>query len=182
MSTKRQSLTDLQDRLAQRLNDAKTQSISASWLAIEVDQIRYLLPLVQTGEIFPWASVQVVPYTRDWYAGVVSLRGGLYGVIDLLRFPGLNPGAIAEQVAMADRLSSESRLVSLHEALGVNAVLWVDRLLGLRSPAMFSALGEPTPAAPPYAHRTLIDHQGVSWYELDLQLLSISPEFLAIAA
>ena len=181
MSNKRQSLKDLQERLAQRLSAAKTQAVSASWLAVEVDQSRYLLPLVQSGEIFPWTSIQVVPYTHDWYAGVVSLRGGLHGVIDLLCLPGLKSAAAGERVSPADRVSSESRLVSLHAGLGVNAVLWVDRLLGLRNPAMFAALGEPTPESPRFSPRTLIDHQGVAWHELDLQLLSTSPEFLAIA-
>ena len=182
MSNKRQSLKDLQERLAQRLSAAKTQAVSASWLAVEVDQNRYLLPLVQSGEIFPWASLQVVPYTQDWYAGVVSLRGGLHGVIDLLRFPGLSDRRAGDAVSSADRVTSESRLVSLHAALGVNAVLWVDRLLGLRNPAMFAAVGEPSPDAPSFSPRTLIDHQGVAWHELDLQLMSASPEFLAIAA
>ena len=182
MSNKRQSLKDLQERLAQRLSAAKTEAVSASWLAVEVDQHRYLLPLVQSGEIFPWASLQVVPYTQAWYAGVVSLRGGLHGVIDLFRFPGLGSSAASGGGSSVDRVSSESRLVSLHAALGVNAVLWVDRLLGLRNPAMFSALGEPSSDGPRFSTRTLIDHQGVAWHELDLQLLSTSPEFLAIAA
>ncbi len=182
MSNKRQSLKDLQERLAQRLSAAKTEAVSASWLAVEVDQHRYLLPLVQSGEIFPWASLQVVPYTQAWYAGVVSLRGGLHGVIDLFRFPGLGSSAASGGVSPVDRVSSESRLVSLHAALGVNAVLWVDRLLGLRNPAMFSALGDPSADGPRFSPRTLIDHQGVAWHELDLQLLSTSPEFLAIAA
>lgn len=183
MSNKRQSLKDLQERLAKRLSEAKTQAISASWLAVEVDRSRYLLPLVQSGEIFPWTSLQVVPYTQEWYAGVVSLRGGLHGVIDLFRFPGLRSDAESGRgSSSADRVSSESRLVSLHTALGVNAVLWVDRLLGLRNPAMFAALGEAIPEASKFSPRTLIDHQGVAWHELDLQLLSTSPEFLAIAA
>lgn len=180
MSNKRQSLKDLQTRLAQRLSAAKSQAVSASWLAVEVGQSRYLLPLVQSGEIFSWTALQSVPYTHAWYAGVVSLRGGLHGVIDLFRYPGLAAEAAAPMTS-TERVTSESRLVSLHAAFGVNAVLWVDRLLGLRSPGMFAALGEPDPDAPAFSPRILIDQQGVSWQELDLQLLAASPEFLAIA-
>ena len=60
----RQSLRDLQERLAQRLNAAKSEAATASWLAVEARGQRYLLPLVQAGEIFPWTAVQVVPYTK----------------------------------------------------------------------------------------------------------------------
>jgi twitching motility protein PilI len=174
----RQSLRDLQERLAQRLTAAKSEAATASWLAVEARGQRYLFPLVQSGEIFPWASVQPVPYTKPWYAGVASLRGGLHGVVDL--------GRLVERASntgqLTDLITSESRLVSLHGALGVNAVLWIDRLLGLRNPAMFSALSEAPAGSPPYFTRCLVDHQGLPWQEIDLQALAAEPEFLAIAA
>jgi twitching motility protein PilI len=171
----RQSLKDLQERLAQRLTAAKSEAATASWLAVEAGGQRYLLPLVQSGEIFPWSVLQPVPYTKPWYAGVASLRGGLHGVIDLARL-------IAQSPMAADRVTSESRLVSLHPALGVNAVLWIDRLLGLRNPSMFTALGDRPAQAPAYVTRSLVDAQGQTWLELDLQLLVGEPDFLAIAA
>ena len=175
----RQSLKDLQERLAKRLSAAKTQAITASWLAVEVGGQKCLFPLVQSGEIFPWTVVQTVPYTKPWYVGVASLRGGLHGVVDLLQLPGMGGAGTATG---GDRVSSESRLVSLHSALGVNAVLWVDRLLGLRNPSTFTALGVRPPDAPPYLARSLIDRDGQTWQELDLQVLAAEPEFLAIAA
>jgi twitching motility protein PilI len=76
----------------------------------------------------------------------------------------------------------ESRLVSLHTALGVNAVLWIDRLLGLRNPAMFNAIAPRPHDAPAFFARCLIDTQGQTWQELDLQVLASDPEFLAVAA
>lgn len=174
----RQSLRDLQERLAQRLTAAKSEATTASWLAVEVRGQRYLFPLVQSGEIFPWCPIQAVPYTKPWYAGVASLRGGLYGVVDLGRLVDrLHPLAQA-----ADRITSESRLVSLHSGLGVNVVLWIDRLLGLRNPAMFKALADVPAGSPAYFTRCLIDHQGLSWQELDLQSLVAEPEFMVIAA
>ncbi|MCW5653103.1 chemotaxis protein CheW [Hydrogenophaga sp.] len=177
----RQSLKELQERLAQRLTVAKTEAVTATWLAVEAAGQRYLLPLVQSGEIFPWFPVQRVPYTKPWYAGVASLRGGLHGVVDLA---GLVAGALGSErpVSGAERVTSESRLVSLHAALGINAVIWIDRLLGLRNPAMFHAVGASPPGAPGYFTRSLVDLQGQSWQELDLQALVAEPEFLAIAA
>ena len=175
----RQSLKELQERLAQRLTAAKTEAATASWLAVEAGGERFLVPLVQSGEIFPWTTVQSVPYTKPWYAGVASLRGGLHGVVDL---PGLIGRASVATGAALERVTSETRLVSLHAALGVNAVLWIDRLLGLRNPVMFSAIAPRPPQAPPYFARCLIDHQGQTWQELDLQALVTDPGFLAIAA
>jgi twitching motility protein PilI len=176
----RQSLKELQERLAQRLTVAKTEAVTATWLAVEAEGKRYLLPLVQSGEIFPWAPVQRVPYTKPWYAGVASLRGGLHGVIDLARL--VSPASEPSGAGQIERVTSESRLVSLHAALGVNAVIWIDRLLGLRNPSMFSAVGDAPMNAPGYFTRSLVDLQGQSWQEIDLQALVIEPEFLAIAA
>lgn len=174
----RQSLKELQERLAQRLSAAKTEAATASWLAVEAGGKRFLLPLVQAGEIFPWSAVQAVPYTKPWYLGVASLRGGLHGVVDLARL------VITEAAgpAPSERITSESRLVSFHHALGINAVLLIDRLLGLRNPANFSTLAQVPEGAPVYFSRSLIDTQGQTWQEVDLQGLATEPEFLAIAA
>ncbi|WP_137919988.1 chemotaxis protein CheW [Hydrogenophaga sp. 2FB] len=177
---KRQSLKELQERLAQRLTAAKTEAVTATWLAVEANGRRYLLPLVQSGEIFPWSPVQRVPYTKPWYAGVAGLRGGLHGVIDLACL--VESTAAWAATSSVDRITSESRLISLHAALSVNAVIWIDRLLGLRNLSMFASAGANPVDAPSYFTRTLVDLQGQVWQELDLQSLVAEPEFLAIAA
>jgi twitching motility protein PilI len=176
----RQSLKALQVRLAERLSAAKSEAATASWLAVEAGAVRFLIPLVQAGEIFSWTHLQEVPYTKRWYAGVASLRGGLHGVIDLGQLTGALSDARASRVA--DRVNSETRLVSLHAALGVNAVLWIDRLMGLRHPAMFNSLAEDIPGAPAWFSRRLVDADGSVWQELNLQSLATDAEFLAIAA
>ena len=175
----RQSLKDLQDRLARRLTAAKTEAATASWLAVESMGHRYLLPLVQSGEIFSWAPVQAVPYTQTWYKGVANLRGGLHGVIDLAALPGMPAGVKSVSV---ERVTSDSRLVSLHPALELNAVLWVDRLLGLRNPSMFSSMGERAQDAVSFMARVLVDAEGQAWQELDLQALASDRSFLDITA
>ena len=50
-----------------------------SLVAVEAAGRKYLFPLTQSGEIFPWVSIQAVPYTQRWFLGVANLRGGLYG-------------------------------------------------------------------------------------------------------
>ncbi len=174
---KRQSLKELQERLAERLTVARSEAVAATWLAIEAGGRRFLLPLVQSGEIFPLAPIQRVPYTKDWFVGVANLRGGLNGVIDLAHLMGLGFSA-----GTSDRTTSESRLVSLHAALGLNAVLWIDRLLGLRSPGQFAAIEDRSPDDPPFITRALVDGQGQRWHEIDLQQLVSEPGFLLIAA
>ena len=175
----RQALKELQERLAQRLTAARSEQVTASWLAVEAAGQRYLMPLVQSGEIFSWTTVQPVPYTKSWYLGVANLRGGLQGVIDVARLLERQGVALA---AVGNRVSSESRLVSLHGALGINAVLLIDRLLGLRNLAMFTAVVEnPADAPVCFAHR-LVDAHGQVWQELNLQVLAAEPEFMAIVA
>src|SRR3954470_24498959 len=84
----REALRELQTRLATRMQAARAEGVQASWLAVEAAGTRYLFPLAQAGEIFPFASTHPVPYTRPWFLGVANLRGGLYGVVDLAAYVG----------------------------------------------------------------------------------------------
>ena len=93
----REALRDLQARLASRLQAAKAEGLSISWLAVRAGGADYLLPLAQSGEIFPLPAVQPVPYSQSWFLGVVNLRGGLYGVVDLAAFIGGAAPARSEQ-------------------------------------------------------------------------------------
>ncbi len=73
----RDALRVFQSRLAGRLQAARSTGVSASWLAIEAGDAKYLFPLGHAGEIFPWTLPQPVPYTEPWFLGVANLRGGL---------------------------------------------------------------------------------------------------------
>jgi twitching motility protein PilI len=68
------------------LQAARDEGVQASWLAVEAAGRKYLFPLTQSGEIFPYAATQPVPYTQAWFLGVANLRGGLYGVVDLASY------------------------------------------------------------------------------------------------
>ena len=124
----REALRELQSRLASRLQAARTEGTQASWLAVESAGAKYLFPLAQSGEIFPFASAQPVPYTQAWFLGVANLRGGLYGVVDMASFV-----AGGTPTLRSDATRAESRLVALNALHEVNCAFLIDRLARLRN-------------------------------------------------
>ncbi|WBY03710.1 chemotaxis protein CheW [Ramlibacter tataouinensis] len=173
----REALRELQTRLAGRLQAARAEGQQASWLAVEAGDVRYLFPLAQSGEIFPFAQPQPVPYTRQWFLGVANLRGGLYGVVDLAGFASDRPPAARTEAGRA-----ASRLVALNAALDVNCALLIDRLAGLRNLDGFAASSEPPEGSPAWFGSRYTDAAGAWWQEIDLQALSQQPQFLSISA
>jgi twitching motility protein PilI len=172
----RQSLKNLQERLAARLAEAKKVGAEAAWLAVEAGGLRYLLPLVQAGEIFPLTAIQPVPHTRPWFVGVAALRGNLMGVVSVsgLLTPD-SPSPVGAQ-------RQEVKLIAVNGALGVNAALMVDRLVGLRYASMFVGVTPRQAGDPPVCSQRLTDARGEVWQELNLQALVESPEFLGVVA
>jgi twitching motility protein PilI len=173
----KQALRELQTRLAQRLQVARTEGVAASWLGVELGGGKYLFPLSHSGEIFPWSTTQFVPYTQTWYLGVANLRGGLYGVIDFASY--LSGHAPA---AKSDIARNESRLIALNAALEVNCALLIDRLAGLKSAQSFVDVSEPRADAPSFFGKCLTDEAGVQWQEINLQTLCEQVQFLTIRA
>src|SRR5678815_910911 len=151
----REALRDLQSRLASRLQAARTAGAQASWLAVESAGAKYLFPLAQSGEIFPFVSAQPVPYTQAWFLGVANLRGGLYGVVDLAGFV-----AGHAPPARSDATRAESRLVALNSALEVNCALLIDRLAGLRNMDAFASSTAPPEGSPSYFGSGYTDANG----------------------
>jgi len=174
----REALRELQSRLASRLQAARSEGVQAAWLAVEAAGNKYLFPLSQAGEIFPYASTQGVPYTHPWFLGVANLRGGLYGVVQLSAFATGVPTALA--ATEAARI--QSRLVAFNELLEVNCALLVDRLAGLRGAEAFTASEPPGAEAPAWLGHLFTDAAGERWQEVNLQALSQQPQFLSIGA
>ncbi len=172
----REAIRELQARLASRLQAARDEGLSVSWLAIKSGGFNYLFPLAQSGEIFPISNIQPVPYARPWFRGVVNLRGGLYGVVDVARFVG---GDAVEATAPA---LAQATVVTFNAALDVNCALLVDALAGLRSPEVFVAAQAPGAQAPSYFGNRFTDANGEHWQEINLQTLSKLPRFLSITA
>jgi len=173
----REALRELQSRLASRLQAAKTEGVQSAWLAVEAAGQKYLFPLTQSGEIFPYAATQPVPYTQNWFLGVANLRGGLFGVVDLASFVA---GRAPAQRSDAGR--AESRLVALNAQLEINCALLIDRLAGLRGMDAFTSSTERPEGAPEYFGSGYTDASGAHWQEINLQALSQQPQFLSISA
>lgn len=173
----REALRVFQSRLANRLQEARATGAAASWLAVEAAGAKYLFPLTHAGEIFPWSQVHPVPHVRNWFLGVVNLRGGVSGVVDLGAFVSGNP--VIQRSEMAQ---TQSRLVAFSDALQINCTLLIDKLAGLKSVESFTVSAAPGEGAPAYFGHRYTDVQGASWQELNLQALSINPQFLSISA
>ncbi|MES1978975.1 MAG: chemotaxis protein CheW [Pseudomonadota bacterium] len=173
----RQALRELQTRLAERLQIARTQGVAASWLAVEAGGRNYLFPMSQAGEIFPMSATQAVPYTQSWFLGVANLRGGLFGVVDLANYVTGQNAAPKTEIAR-----KESRLIALNAALEVNCALLIDRLAGLRNQQAFSDFRERAPDAPEFFGLLYVDQNGASWQEINLQSLAQQAHFLTIGA
>ena len=173
----RQAIRELQTRLAERLQIARTQGVAPSWLAVEAGGQKYLFPMTHAGEIFPWVATQSVPYTRSWFLGVANLRGGLFGVVDLASY-------VTGQKAFtqADTTHKDARLVALNGSLDINCALLIDRLAGMRNQQAFNDFSEKSPDAPDFFGNRYTDESGASWQEINLQVLAQQAHFLTIGA
>ncbi|CAM8670931.1 CheW Chemotaxis signal transduction protein [Comamonadaceae bacterium] len=172
----RDALRELQARLASRLQAAKTEGMSVAWLAVQAGARKYLFPLGQSGEIVPVSHLQAVPYSVDWFLGVMNIRGGLFGVVDLAAYLAQD-GVGSRQV-----VAGEPSVVTLNAALDVNCALQVDVLSGLRGADAFTQSHGPAEGSPSYLGNVFIDSAGESWQEINLRVLSQSPQFLSITA
>lgn len=189
MSTK-QALREFQSRLTERLQSARTTGVAASWLAVEAGASRLLLPLSHAGEIFAWTQVRQVPYAQGWFMGVANLRGGLFGVVDLVTFVAGEldsgnegpRGAFHQAQGRNEAQLGQCHLVALNPLLEVNCAVLVDRLLGLRTAAAFTASASAAEGAPPYFGHVYTDTDGLEWQEFNLQVLSQHSAFLSIGA
>lgn len=178
----KEALRELQQRLAERLQTVREQAPSRSWLAVEIAGHGFLLPLDQSGEIFPLATIHPVPHSADWFLGVANLRGQLNGVVDLASFLGLarrSPRPVAEGATARDT----GRLVAFNARLQVNVALLIDRLLGLRNPSNLQLVPQSEDATRPhFIGQQMTDAQGRIWHELDLTALASDEAFARIDA
>ncbi|HEY9064584.1 MAG TPA: chemotaxis protein CheW [Burkholderiaceae bacterium] len=168
----KQALRELQSRLAEKLQAARTHARGRSWLAVECGTRGFLFPLREAGEIFALAPIVAVPHSHRWFLGVANLRGHLHGVVDLAAFLG---------VKQPDAGRDQSRLVGFNQSLDLNCVLLVDRLLGLRSEEDLASEPDTTGSQrPAFAGSRYRDRTGRAWQELNLGELAGNEAFLKI--
>lgn len=173
------ALRELQQRLAERMQAAREQTLIASWLAVECGGAGLLLSLKQASEIFAPVPIKPVPYAKPWLAGVANLRGGLFTVVDLAVYLGLRE-------ATHGRLpvpTAQTRLVAMGSELNLNCALLVDRLAGLRSDDQLPlAAQQPAGPLPSFAGALRRDEAGRSWQEINLEALARQEDFLHVVA
>jgi twitching motility protein PilI len=168
----KEALRELQSRLAERLQAARTQERGKSWLAVECGSRGFLFPLKEAGEIFAMSPIVPVPHAHPWFLGVANLRGHLHGVVDLAAFLG---------VKGPEPLREQSRLVAFNASFDINCALLVDRLSGLRSEQQLNAdAGVASGPRPAFVGARYKDESGRTWQELNLAALAGDEAFLRI--
>ena len=172
----KEALRALQNRLAQRLQEARSTARGRAWLAVECGGRGLLFPLHEAGEIFPLAPLAGVSHAQNWFLGVANLRGQLHGVIDLAAFLGISAAGSGRD---------QSMLVGFNASLDINAALLVDRLAGLRGEDQLTPQVDAAPVSkaspvPSFAGARWCDAEGRVWQELSLARLVRHPAFLTI--
>jgi twitching motility protein PilI len=160
-AARRTRLRQYQEELLERMQAARTSTGARTHqLGVEIGGARYLLDLLEAGEIVPVPPLTSVPLTQPWYLGLANIRGSLVGVVDLARFFGQQDGAAAGPAA---------RLVTFAPGLGVPCGFLAARVHGLRQAA------DMTPAD---GH--LVDAEGQAWTPLALGALAQDERFLQV--
>jgi twitching motility protein PilI len=159
-AARRARLRQYQEQLLERMQAARTSSgARAHQLGVEIGGVRYLLDLVEAGEIVPLPPLAAVPLTQPWYLGLANVRGNLLGVVDLARY--LDPEAMP---------TPGTRLVTFAPGLGFPCALLVAKVVGLRHAADMTPLDA-----------RLRDADGQEWTPLSLAALAREERFLQVA-
>lgn len=168
--SKRASLKDFQESLANRLKAAAGETAPSARLSFEAGESRWLLRLDSSGEVLTVPEISRVPLTRDWFLGVANVRGVLYGVSDFAAFVG----------GMGTVRGTENRLLLIGQPHGVNIALLVTRLSGLRNLSELEPLDD-SGGVSPSAVSAWRDGEGRTWRELDCGKLLAQRDFLDVA-
>ncbi|MGH8744921.1 MAG: chemotaxis protein CheW [Burkholderiales bacterium] len=168
--SKRASLKDFQESLANRLKAAAGEAVPSARLSFEAGESRWLLRLDSSGEVLTVPDISRVPLTKDWFLGVANVRGVLYGVSDFAAFVG----------GVDTVRGTENRLLLIGQPHGVNIALLVTRLAGLRNLSELEPLDD-TSGDWPSAVSAWRDGEGRTWRELDSGKLLAQRDFLDVA-
>lgn len=160
--SRRTRLREYQEQLLERMQAARGGGgAPIQQLGMQVGGTRYLLDLLEAGEIVSPVPLARVPLTQPWYLGLANVRGTLVGVIDLACYLGEDSLPLA---------GPSARLVTFAPTLGFNCALLAERVYGLRQAAAMQREGE-----------VLRDTDGNLWTPLSLAALVREERFLHVA-
>ncbi|MCD2515161.1 chemotaxis protein CheW [Massilia sp. G4R7] len=160
-AARRARLREYQEQLLERMQAAKSGSgAPIQQLGLQVGGTRYLLDLLEAGEIVAPVPPVRVPLTVPWYLGLANVRGTLVGVVDLARYLGEDGAAGA---------GPATRMITFAPVLGVNCALLAERVFGLRQASGMTRDGD-----------ALVDADGQRWTPLSLAALVREPRFLDV--
>ena len=164
------SLQEFQQQLTQRMQQARSEHAAAqSCIAVSTGTRRWLFDLAHTAEMLTLAELTPVPFTHDWYLGLINHRSQLTGVIDLDAFAG----------ASAASWQAGDRLLALSPTLPVRCAIRVVQVSGVIDRTRLIAL--PRDAAQPgWCPQSYSDADGLRWDRVDLPALMATPAFLDI--
>jgi len=166
-SARRTRLRQYQQQLLERMQAARTSSgARANQLGVEIGGVRYLLDLLEAGEIVPVPALTRVPLTQPWYLGLANIRGNLVGVVDLAAYLG-------QPAVQGNAPPGAARIVTLAPALGVPCGLLATRVVGLRHAADMDPIR-------PSDNTKLRDADGLDWTPLALADLVREERFLQV--
>lgn len=171
-----QSLVEFQKELMLRLQNLDKANDTASWLAVEVADYRYLIPLEDAGGVVLLSSIdsiEPVSHTKFWFVGMINVRGVPFALVDLAGWLGIRVGA--PDIAYMTRHNAS--LVLFNPALEVNCALLVDRIAGLRNNGEFKKTSPP--GSDPQGEYLLDQKQRV-WQVMKLADLARDEYFLHI--
>lgn len=173
MAKNKLNLQAYQQDILTRLQNlaAGGHAASSSKLGVRSGASDWLVTLGEISEVLPVPDVMPVPLTQAWFMGMANVRGNLFALTDLAAFAGYAPTTV----------TSESRILLVHNRFGINAGLLVDRLIGLRNLDEMQAQ-DSAKDTPAWQLRRYKDASGQSWDELDIGVLLSQNEFMQVAA
>jgi twitching motility protein PilI len=165
------ALHEFQQQLTQRMQQARREPAAAqSCMAVTTGARRWLFDLAHTAELLPLKELTSVPFTRDWYLGLISHRSQLTSVIDLEAFAGTSPA----------HWQTGDRLLVLSDTLPLRCAIRVMQVIGVVDRKRFVAVTDDTTLAD-WCPRSYTDADGLRWDWIDLPALMKTPAFLDIA-
>lgn len=177
MHSERLRLHAFQARLSERMQAAREDlSQRDNRLAVMMGEQYYLFDLAEAVEIMTATSVTAVPLTRDWYLGLVNVRGNLVGVVDYVRFCG-------GECIVRDK---DARIVVPSSSLPVACGLLVSRVIGIVDLMQWQRVAVEVHVAAAAADGVSVrqryrDPTGQVWQEIGFADLMADNRFLQVA-